>query len=228
MRESPSLVLIERCSSRARRSRRTTLRRCTRRSGASARVTFAESNYEALKDADALVVVTDWNEYRHPDFNRMKASLRRPIVIDGRNLYEPTKMRALGFTYSLCRAVALMRVLITGAAGFLGSHLTDRFLRDGHSVVGLDNFITGNPDNIAHLAGHERFEFVRHNISDLHVRRRPARRRAALCLAGQPDRLSRAPDCHAQGGSAGHPQRVGVVQGQGGAVLPRLHLGGLW
>ena len=58
-----------------------------------------------------------------------------------------------------------MRVLITGAAGFLGSHLTDRFLRDGHSVVGLDNFITGNPDNIAHLMGHDRFEFVRHNIS---------------------------------------------------------------
>jgi dTDP-glucose 4,6-dehydratase len=58
-----------------------------------------------------------------------------------------------------------MRVLITGAAGFLGSHLTDRFLGDGHHVVGLDNFITGNPDNIAHLMGHERFEFVRHNIS---------------------------------------------------------------
>ncbi|MEW5914972.1 MAG: UDP-glucuronic acid decarboxylase family protein [Gemmatimonadota bacterium] len=58
-----------------------------------------------------------------------------------------------------------MRVLITGAAGFLGSHLSDRFLADGHHVVGLDNFITGNPDNIAHLMGHERFEFVRHNIS---------------------------------------------------------------
>lgn len=58
-----------------------------------------------------------------------------------------------------------MRVLITGAAGFLGSHLSDRFLRDGHSVVGLDNFITGNPDNVAHLGGHDRFEFVRHNIS---------------------------------------------------------------
>ena len=40
-----------------------------------------------------------------------------------------------------------MRVLITGAAGFLGSHLADRFIRDGHNVVGLDNFITGNPDN---------------------------------------------------------------------------------
>jgi len=59
-----------------------------------------------------------------------------------------------------------MRVLITGAAGFLGSHLCDRFLRDGHAVVGLDNFITGRPDNIAHLTGHERFSFVRHNVSD--------------------------------------------------------------
>jgi len=58
-----------------------------------------------------------------------------------------------------------MRVLITGAAGFLGSHLCDRFLADGHSVVGLDNFITGHADNIAHLMGQPRFEFLRHNIS---------------------------------------------------------------
>jgi dTDP-glucose 4,6-dehydratase len=58
-----------------------------------------------------------------------------------------------------------MRVLITGAAGFLGSHLTERFLRDGHEVIGLDNFITGSPDNIAHLTGHTGFEFVQHNIS---------------------------------------------------------------
>jgi dTDP-glucose 4,6-dehydratase len=59
-----------------------------------------------------------------------------------------------------------MRVLITGAAGFLGSHLADRFLGDGHSVVGLDNFVTGSPDNIAHLVGHDRFQFIRHNISE--------------------------------------------------------------
>jgi dTDP-glucose 4,6-dehydratase len=59
-----------------------------------------------------------------------------------------------------------MRILITGAAGFLGSHLSDRFLAEGHSVIGLDNFITGNPDNIAHLTGHPRFEFLRHNISN--------------------------------------------------------------
>jgi dTDP-glucose 4,6-dehydratase len=57
-------------------------------------------------------------------------------------------------------------VLITGAAGFLGSHLTDRFLADGHSVVGLDNFITGHRDNIAHLANEPRFSFMEHNISE--------------------------------------------------------------
>ena len=59
-----------------------------------------------------------------------------------------------------------MRVLITGAAGFLGSHLADRFLRDGHEVIGLDNFVTGSPENIAHLTGDDRFKFIRHNISD--------------------------------------------------------------
>ena len=59
-----------------------------------------------------------------------------------------------------------MRVLITGAAGFLGSHLCDRLLGDGHEVVGMDNFITGNPGNLAHLAGHDRFLFVRHDVSD--------------------------------------------------------------
>jgi dTDP-glucose 4,6-dehydratase len=58
-----------------------------------------------------------------------------------------------------------VRVLITGAAGFLGSHLADRFLGDGHTVVGLDNFVTGHPENVAHLMGCDRFEFLKHNIS---------------------------------------------------------------
>ena len=59
-----------------------------------------------------------------------------------------------------------MRVLITGAAGFLGSHLTDRFLADGHEVVGMDNFITGSPDNIAHLAGHPKYRFIQHDVTN--------------------------------------------------------------
>ncbi|HPS41152.1 MAG TPA: SDR family oxidoreductase [Anaerolineaceae bacterium] len=59
-----------------------------------------------------------------------------------------------------------MRVLITGAAGFLGSHLCDLLLSKGHSVVGMDNFITGSPDNLAHLAGNENFSFIKHDVSE--------------------------------------------------------------
>jgi dTDP-glucose 4,6-dehydratase len=59
-----------------------------------------------------------------------------------------------------------MRILITGAAGFLGSHLCDRFIAEGHEVVGMDNFITGSPDNVAHLIGHDRFRFVEHDVTN--------------------------------------------------------------
>ncbi len=59
-----------------------------------------------------------------------------------------------------------MRILITGAAGFLGSHLCDRFLQQGHEVIGIDNFITGSPDNIAHLMGNRAFSFIEHNVTD--------------------------------------------------------------
>lgn len=58
-----------------------------------------------------------------------------------------------------------MRVLITGAGGFLGSHLTDRFLLEGHSVIGVDNLITGNIRNIAHLAGNDRFTFIKQDVT---------------------------------------------------------------
>jgi dTDP-glucose 4,6-dehydratase len=59
-----------------------------------------------------------------------------------------------------------MRILITGAAGFLGSHLCERLLKEGHQVIGLDNFITGSPDNLAHLAGNPNFQFIRHDVAN--------------------------------------------------------------
>jgi dTDP-glucose 4,6-dehydratase len=59
-----------------------------------------------------------------------------------------------------------MRILITGAAGFLGSHLCDRLIAEGHDVVGMDNFITGNPVNLEHLAGNPKFYFIRHDVSN--------------------------------------------------------------
>ena len=59
-----------------------------------------------------------------------------------------------------------MRVLITGAGGFLGSHLCDRFLADGHEVVGMDNFVTGTRENLDHLEGEPRFRFVEHDVTE--------------------------------------------------------------
>jgi len=59
-----------------------------------------------------------------------------------------------------------MRILITGAAGFLGSHLCEKLLSEGHSVIGMDNFLTGDPQNLAHLATNDQFSFIRHDVSN--------------------------------------------------------------
>jgi len=59
-----------------------------------------------------------------------------------------------------------MRVVVTGAAGFLGSHLCDHLIAKGHTVVGLDNLITGSLRNIEHLAGDERFKFIKHDVTE--------------------------------------------------------------
>jgi UDP-glucuronate decarboxylase len=59
-----------------------------------------------------------------------------------------------------------MRILVTGGAGFLGSHLSDRLIKEGHEIIVIDNLFTGRKQNIAHLLGHERFEFVRHDVID--------------------------------------------------------------
>jgi UDPglucose 6-dehydrogenase len=63
------------------------------------RIELCEKSYDALSGADALAIVTEWNEFREPDFAKMRSLLRAPIVFDGRNIYSPEQMRALGFTY---------------------------------------------------------------------------------------------------------------------------------
>jgi dTDP-glucose 4,6-dehydratase len=59
-----------------------------------------------------------------------------------------------------------MRILITGAAGFLGSHLCERLLSEGHQVIAMDNFVTGSPENLAHLAGNKGFQFIKQDVSN--------------------------------------------------------------
>ncbi len=100
MREAPALVLVDEllaAGAQVVTHDPVAMHEAQRRIGD--RVTYAASSYEALDGADALVVVTDWNEYRHPDFTRMREALRGAVVVDGRNLYDARKMRALGFTY---------------------------------------------------------------------------------------------------------------------------------
>lgn len=63
------------------------------------RITYHRVNYDALVGADALLVVTEWNEFRRPDFERMKQLMKHPVIFDGRNIYDPEDMRSLGFVY---------------------------------------------------------------------------------------------------------------------------------
>jgi len=100
MREAPAIVIIERLLSLGAKVRAydpeadDTARRIF-----GDRITICEKSYEALDGADALALVTEWNTFREPDFEKMKRLMRAPVVFDGRNVYSPEQMRNLGFTY---------------------------------------------------------------------------------------------------------------------------------
>lgn len=100
MREAPSLIIIdELLAAGAKVQAFDPVAREVAQKIMGDRVTFCESAYDVLEGADALVIATEWNEFRHPDFERIKRTLRAPIVFDGRNIYEPSTMRKQGFTY---------------------------------------------------------------------------------------------------------------------------------
>ncbi len=100
MREAPALTLIDQlldAGANVVAHDPVAIPEAKRRLGS--RIEYADQNYDALVGSDALVIVTDWNEYRHPNFDRMRECLKRPIVVDGRNLYDPRRMAELGFQY---------------------------------------------------------------------------------------------------------------------------------
>ena len=100
VRESPALVLVESllCEGvHVHVHDPAAMKTAARQLGS--RVTYAPHAYDALGGADALAIVTEWLEYRNPDFERIKQLLRRPLIVDGRNLYDPDKLGRLGFTY---------------------------------------------------------------------------------------------------------------------------------
>jgi len=100
MREAPAIAIIERLLALGAQVRAYDPEAMpTARRLFGDRITLCEKSYDALGGADALVVVTEWNEFREPNFQRMLELMRQPVVFDGRNLYSPEHMRALGFTY---------------------------------------------------------------------------------------------------------------------------------
>jgi UDPglucose 6-dehydrogenase len=102
MREAPSLSVVKALSGSRVRIRAfdpVATETARKAIGKEADVHYCTNAYEALEGADALVIVTEWNEFRHPDFARIKSLLKSPVIFDGRNIYNPAQMRGLGFKY---------------------------------------------------------------------------------------------------------------------------------
>lgn len=100
MREAPSIVIINRLiDSGARIVAHDPVAMDEARHIFNDRIDYRDINYDALKDADALIIATEWNEFRRPNFDRMKSLMKKPVIFDGRNIYNPKEMKKLGFEY---------------------------------------------------------------------------------------------------------------------------------
>ena len=181
------------------------------------RLRYAASELDAATEADALLILTDWPQFTTLDLELLSSKLRYPLLIDGRNLYQPEQVAEQGLIYlsigrpaltaggqvqsqtplrsndlgakavaassgatsqpgirgsvgpvqpPVRRSKKTLRILLTGAAGFLGSHLTDRLLAEGHHILGVDNLCTGHFHNLAHLQNEPRFELIEHNTCE--------------------------------------------------------------
>lgn len=101
MREAPSIRIVDGLLERGAKIRGTDPGAlATARQVFADRIDIIEDQYKTLEGADAMVLVTEWNEYRRPDFKRLRSMLKCPIVFDGRNVYDPGRMRAMGFEYT--------------------------------------------------------------------------------------------------------------------------------
>ena len=100
MREAPAITIIERllaAGATVRAHDPEAIKEAKKVFGD--RIEYSSNQYDILDGADALAIITDWSEYRNPDFDRIKSALRSPTVVDGRNLYKPDRMAAGGFSY---------------------------------------------------------------------------------------------------------------------------------
>ena len=112
-----------------------------------------------------------------------------------------------------------MRVLVTGGAGFLGSHLCDRLLAEGHDVIAMDNLITGTTDNIAHLAGNPRFHFIRHDVTEYIYIKGPVHAILHFASPASPVDYLELPIQTLKVGSLGTHKALGLAKAKGARFL---------
>ncbi|MEI8357483.1 MAG: UDP-glucuronic acid decarboxylase family protein [Deltaproteobacteria bacterium] len=112
-----------------------------------------------------------------------------------------------------------MRILITGGAGFIGSHLADRLIGEGHSVIAIDNLATGHTRNIEHLAGHERFKFIRHDVTEYMYIEGPVDVILHLASLPSPVDYLRKPIPTLKVGALGTHKALGLARGKGARFL---------
>ena len=172
MREAPSLVLIRKlleAGASVKAYDPVAMQKPKRILGD--KIEYATDQYDALKDADCLLMVTEWPEFKFPDFQVIRKLLKQPVIFDGRNIYDASRneegrIHILSASESIhqtdhtsnlintnSRKMIRKKILVTGGAGFLGSHLCERLLAEGHEVVCLDNYFTGQKQNVVHLLG---------------------------------------------------------------------------
>ena len=193
------------------------------------RVTFAPSNYDALAGADALVVVTDWNEYRHPDFARIKTD----ACAARSSSTGETSIRSNAWRSSDSPTTR------SGAAGQSyesAHHGRGRFPRlaplrpvPARRARGRRprQLLTGRPDNIAHLTDDARFKFIRHDISEFTYVAGPLDGVLHFASPASPIDYLELPIETLKVGLARNDQRAGAREGEGGAVLPGVDVGGV-
>jgi UDPglucose 6-dehydrogenase len=100
MREAPSIVMLEGLMGKgATLAAHDPVAAQVARRHFGERVRYTDTPYDALENADGLFVLTEWNEFRRPDFDRMKKLMKQPVVFDGRNIFDPVRMRERGFIY---------------------------------------------------------------------------------------------------------------------------------
>ena len=128
--------------------------------------------YAACEDADVLVVLTEWDEFRWLDLDKVAAAMTGMAIVDSRNVLDRAAAATTGVQLPGHRPLMPTageggrRIVVTGGAGFLGSHMCERLLDRGDSVIAVDNLVSGAISNLEHLFGRAGFTYIHHDVSE--------------------------------------------------------------